>query len=87
MRARPPVVHADDPDDRTSVRRLEFVEVRSTPVAAHPAPATMRRTRRAKGTAQAIAGADDPASVTSGQGVPAAASATPPWSLWGDVET
>jgi hypothetical protein len=83
--ARLPVVRADDPDDRTPVRRLEFVEVRSTPVAAHPA-AERRRTRRAKGAAPVIAGADDPASVSPGPGV-AAASATPSWSLWGDVET
>ena len=37
--ARPPIVRADDPDDRTPVRRLEFVEVRSTPVEARSAPA------------------------------------------------
>ena len=37
---------APRPDDRTPVRRLEFVEVRSTPVEARPAAPATRRARR-----------------------------------------
>jgi hypothetical protein len=84
--ARPPIVRADDPDDRTPVRRLEFVEVRSTPVDARSAPPSTRRARRAKRAAPAIAGSDDPAAVSPSPGVPAV-SALPAWSLWGDAET
>ena len=85
--ARPPIVHADDPDDRTPVRRLEFVEVRSKPIEARPSAAAPRRAaRKAKGAAPPIAGADDPAGVTASPGG-AAASATPSWSLWDDAET
>jgi len=56
------------------------------PVAGHPAPVATRRTRRAKGAAPVSAGGEPPTGITSGPGV-AAASATPSWSLWGDVET
>ena len=85
--ARPPIVRADDPHDRTPVRRLEFVEVRSASVEARPAPAATRRAvRRHKSSAPGLAGADDTASVPSSPGVPAS-TATPAWSLWGDAET
>ena len=84
--ARPPIVRADDPDDRTPVRRLEFVEVRSTPVEARSAPPVTRRARRAKRGAPTMAGADEPAGVTPSPGLPAA-SAIGAWSLWGDAET
>jgi hypothetical protein len=84
--ARPPIVRADDPDDRTPVRRLEFVEVRSTPVEPRSAPPATRRARRAKRGAPTMAGADDPAGVAPSPGVPAA-SEMGAWSLWGDAET
>jgi hypothetical protein len=61
-------------DDRTNVRRLEFVPVGEV---AEPAP----RRRASK----ASRGPKPPAVVPSPP--PAPASAEPRWSLWGDLET
>ena len=96
--ARPPMVRADDPDDRTPVRRLEFVEVRSTPVevgpppaSARPAPAEARPTPAAARRASRRAKVSDPAAggTAASGAVPGApgASVMPTWSLWGDADT
>jgi hypothetical protein len=68
----PPVFHPVE--DGTPVRKLEFVEVGTT-----PAKAPRRRTSRPETDAQpdAFTPAEPPAPVGAGE---------PRWSLWGDAE-
>ena len=60
-------------DDRTSVRRLEFV-----PVGEAPEPAPRRRAARTAATGSGPASTPAPAAPP--------ADAEPRWSLWGDLE-
>jgi hypothetical protein len=68
---------ADDPDmDRTPVPKLDFIEVRSTPV---------KPSRRS--TPTVAAGAATAAALNGGDETPVAIGAVEPgWSLWGDAE-
>jgi hypothetical protein len=71
---RPALAPINVVEDRTPVRRLEFVEVRSTP------PRATRRTAPAKdaaGTEPRAGGGETPIRVVPTE---------PGWSLWGDPE-
>jgi hypothetical protein len=69
LRSVPPMT----PDDRTNVRRLEFV-----PVGEAPEPAPRRRSTKAA--------ASEPGSAATPAPAAPPASAEPRWSLWGDLE-
>jgi hypothetical protein len=77
-------------EDRTPVRRLEFVEVRSEEVAVAEAGAGAAR-RRARATAKTPVGAPAGAAVgplpSPSEPRVTATSAEPRWSLWGDTDS
>jgi hypothetical protein len=70
---RPALAPLNVVEDRTPVRRLEFVEVRSTPVRSR------RRTAAAAAAPEAATAANREASI-------AVSPVEPGWSLWGDPE-